>query len=200
MIAILGGTFDPPHLGHEFLAKELLERFNFKELWIIPTGQPYLNKTTSTAGSVRLELARAAFEGLDPRISVRDIEVKRAASTQMRTTTWETLQELRSAGSPLTMCVGSDQWNQIDSWDHFPAVLKLCHWVVFEREGHPFSGQNHYGLRLGTELIFYKTESPEISSSQVRQDIEKTGKINEKMTSQRVKDCLMKHHLYGTKI
>lgn len=198
MIGILGGTFDPPHLGHEYLARELLERFRFKELWIIPTGVPYLNKTTTTPGEIRLELAHAAFDGLDPRISVRDIEVKRAALTKTKTTTWETLQELRGLGSPLTMCIGSDQWNQIEAWDHFPALLKLCSWVVFERQGHPLTSQNQYGLKLGSELNFYKTASPELSSSQIRQDIEKTGKINEKTTSQRVKDCLMKHHLYGT--
>lgn len=197
-IGILGGTFDPPHIGHEYLVRELLDRFQFKELLIMPTGQSYLNKSTETPGSVRLELAHAAFSGLDPRITVSDIDVTLAQKTQSRTTAWDTHSHLKARHMPLVQCIGSDQWNQISSWHRFPEVLSLYSWVVFERKGHPLARRETYGLKLDQDLVFYSTQAPEISSRLIRQDIEKTGKIPENLTSQRVKDCLMKHHLYGT--
>lgn len=196
-VGILGGTFDPPHLGHEFLVRELLERFRFRELWIIPAGQPYLNKSTTTPGAIRSDMAKAAFSSIDPRVKILDLEVVRATGSGKPSTSWETLNELRQKGISLTMCVGSDQWNQIKSWARYPEVLKLSNWAVFERQGHPLSRETH-GLSLGNEIEFYETASPEVSSTQVREIIEKAGKIDMSLISQRVKDCLMKHHLYGT--
>lgn len=189
-IGILGGTFDPPHVGHEFLVRELLDRYQFRELWVIPTGIPYLKKSTLTKPSIRFELAQVAFQGLDPRVKVSEIEITRSLLTNQKTTTWDTLQELKSLGSPLVVCIGSDQWEQIESWSHYPEILKVAQFVVFNRKGHPLSKQR--------PAEFYETSAPEISSTEIRESIEKTGKIDEKWISLRVKDCLMKHHLYGT--
>lgn len=196
-IGILGGTFDPPHLGHEAIARELLERFGFRELWVIPTGRPYLNKNSLTSARIRLEMAEAAFAEIE-RVKVLDIEVVRAEKESAPTYSWNTVQDLQKRYPKLVMCIGSDQWNNIMNWHRSQDLLRAVPWIVYERKGAPLVSKHTHGLKQGESVTFYPTHAPELSSREIRETIEKTGKIPPEKISRRVKQCLMKHLLYGS--
>ena len=72
-VALLGGSFDPPHRAHVQVVEHLLRQNRYDEVWILPSPQNPL-KTVSAPFEDRLAMCRLAFEGLDPRVSVRDDE------------------------------------------------------------------------------------------------------------------------------
>ena len=60
-IGILGGTFDPIHIGHLVLAEESLSRLELDQIWFIPTGEPWLKESLDiTDGFHRLEMVKLA--------------------------------------------------------------------------------------------------------------------------------------------
>ena len=197
-IAIFGGSFDPPHLGHETLVQELKERFQFKAVWVVPTGKPWLDKKAQTDPDQRLKMAELAF-GSIPDVAVKPIEIERAKKTGQASYMIDTVLELKKIHPKLTICIGSDQWLNLPKWHRYQDLLKEVTWVVFERKGYPMPNPPLFGLKKDQDVFFYETQAPELSSTQIRQSCEKTGKPTEKTLSPRVKDYLMQQGLYGTK-
>ena len=76
-LGILGGTFDPVHMGHLIIAQEAMARLELDEVWFIPTGEPWLKAGSKiTPGHHRLEMVKAAGE-YDPRFKACSVEVDR---------------------------------------------------------------------------------------------------------------------------
>lgn len=145
-IAVLGGTFDPPHLGHLEAVRGIGDRLGVHRFLVIPAGTPRLKSTRQVATSEqRLEMARLLFseqlEGKDREVEslqVDDREVRRAERTGEPTRTQDTLLELRQEyGSDIAWIIGSDQLAQLHKWSGFPNILELCHWIVLDRKDTP---------------------------------------------------------------
>ena len=75
-LGMLGGTYDPPHVGHLIVAQDVLEQLALDRLLIIPAGEPP-HRAALLPTEVRLDLVSQAFGG-DPRFEVSRIEVDRA--------------------------------------------------------------------------------------------------------------------------
>ena len=90
-LGIMGGTFDPPHLGHLACAEEALEAFGLDAVLFVPTGRPaFKQDRLVTAGEVRLAMVAAAVAG-NPAFAVSALEVERPGITYAV----DTLRELR---------------------------------------------------------------------------------------------------------
>ena len=134
-IGVLGGTFDPIHLGHLMIAEEVRLKLQLDRVIFIPTGHPRLRADEYlTPVADRLRMVQLATED-NPHFQVCDTETQRSGPTY----TVDTLEELgRSLGPDASVyfIVGEDILGQFHRWKDPERVLEACTLVVVARPGH----------------------------------------------------------------
>ncbi len=138
-IGILGGTFDPPHLGHLLIAETARDVLDLESILFLPAGEPWLKSGQRiTPAAHRLRMVQLAVAD-NPDFRVSDCEVRRSGATY----TVDTLRELRSAypvDTEFFFIVGSDVLDQFHRWKEPECILELCRLAVIERPGGPAGG------------------------------------------------------------
>ncbi len=133
-IGILGGTFDPVHLGHLSIASAAMDQAALEKVLFIPAGQPRLKQSEPSASvDHRLEMVRLATLDI-PNYQVCDIEANRPGPTY----SVDTLVELSDKLGPtadLFFILGLDVLGQLDRWKEPERVLELCQLLVLNRSG-----------------------------------------------------------------
>ncbi len=131
---ILGGTFDPVHLGHVALARAALAGLPIAEVLWLPSGSPG-HRTAPVAGARdRLAMLRLATAG-DARYRVDESELDRGEATY----TVHTLTRLRAQlgrQQPLLLLLGSDSFLSLPTWLRWRELFDLAHIAVAGRPGH----------------------------------------------------------------
>jgi len=161
-VGVFGGSFDPPHVGHAIVAKDLLEQLQLDRLLVIPSGVPP-HRSVALPASVRLDLTRKLFHDLAP-IEVSDLEQALLKPSY----TIDTLRVLvsRFPDSQLVLIMGTDQFSVLDTWKDFEKLPELAEIAVMRRGG------DEPMRSIGTaeiEYIVVDVMRIDISSSQVRQ-------------------------------
>ena len=132
-IGVLGGAFNPPHIGHLLLAQEAIWTLGLDELLLVPTGQAAHKRIEPEPGAdVRLELAEAAVADFDG-ARVSDLEVARAGPSFAYRSLELLTDEL--PGSQLTFVMGADAAAGLESWRRPERVLELARIAVASRPG-----------------------------------------------------------------
>ena len=135
-IGILGGTFDPPHLGHLLVAETARVALQLECVLFLPAGEPWLKSGQRiTPARHRLRMVDLAVAD-HPDFCVSDCEVRRRGATY----TVDTLRELRRAypvDAAFYFIVGSDVLAQFHRWKEPEGILQLCRLAVVERPGSP---------------------------------------------------------------
>ena len=135
-IGILGGTFDPPHLGHLLIAETARVALGLESVLFVPAGEPWLKSGQRiTPAAHRLRMVQIAVAD-NPDFCVSDCEVRRSGASY----TVDTLRELRGDYCPETelyFIVGSDVLDQFHRWKEPDAILDLSRLAVIERPGGP---------------------------------------------------------------
>ncbi len=154
--AMFGGSFDPPHLGHQRIIQEVVRTLDIETLLVIPT---YLNpfKTSSLASaSQRLKWCRTLF-GTQAKIVVDDYEIQEGKSTA----TAHSVKYFNMFYEVKYLVIGSDNLSTLDKWYDFTWLNENIIWVIITREG--------YSIDV-TKLRKWKvlTLDIPISSSQIR--------------------------------
>jgi nicotinate-nucleotide adenylyltransferase len=129
-IGLLGGSFDPIHVGHLALAQAALDRLGLAEVRFIPAGHPW-QKGEITDAAHRAKMVAAAIAG-EPRFSLDMHEIERPGPTY----TVDTLRALRTAlGAeiPLVLLIGADQMERLDTWHDWQRLLEFSHLAVARR-------------------------------------------------------------------
>lgn len=133
-VGVLGGAFNPPHLGHLLLAQEARVGLGLDHVVLVPTGQPPHKALEADPGAeVRAELCDAAVVG-DPCLSVSRLELERGGPSF----TVDTLRALRAQrpDDALTLLVGGDQAEVFGTWRAPTEILALAALGVAERADH----------------------------------------------------------------
>jgi nicotinate-nucleotide adenylyltransferase len=134
-LGVLGGTFDPVHLGHLIIAQEAQARLGLDRVLFVPTGQPWMKRgRTISPGEHRVAMARLAVAD-SPRFEVSSMEVDRPGPTY----TVETLQALRREGPnelEIFFIIGADSLEGLARWKELQRVRELCTLVAVSRPGH----------------------------------------------------------------
>lgn len=130
-LGVLGGTFDPPHVGHAIVAQEVVEALDLDRLLVVPAGIPPHREACFPA-TLRWELVRDLFEGA-PAIEVSDLELRREGPSY----TVDTLARVRRARDPreLYLVIGSDQLRVIETWHRWRELPDLARIAVVARAG-----------------------------------------------------------------
>lgn len=129
-IGILGGTFDPPHLGHLAIAKAALGALNLDEVVFMPAAKnPLKRGARGTPARHRLEMVRRLIEN-EPNMAVSDLELTRGGNSYAVDTMAE-LQMARPADYWFLM--GSDAISHIGSWKQPERLLRLCRLGLVQR-------------------------------------------------------------------
>jgi nicotinate-nucleotide adenylyltransferase len=131
-IGILGGTFDPIHVGHLALARAARDALALDEVRFVPTGQSWQKHGVVAVAAQRLEMVALALAG--ERAFVADArEVNRAGPSY----TVDTLAELRAELGPepaLVLLLGSDQLRNLATWHRWREIVTLAHLACTQRE------------------------------------------------------------------
>src|ERR1700743_3885963 len=137
-IGILGGTFNPPHLGHLIAAQEAYRELCLDQVTLIPAGVPPHKPVDDEPGPEhRLELCRLAV-GDDARFSGSDLELRRDGPSF----TVDTLKTLRtqSPSDDLFLILGADIAAGLEDWHEPEQVLELATVAIAKRRGTAKSG------------------------------------------------------------
>jgi nicotinate-nucleotide adenylyltransferase len=166
-LGLLGGTFNPPHIGHLVCAMQALDALDLDRVLLVPVHEPPHKAAEADPGvDHRVELCRRAVAGneqLD--VSLVDAEVPGPSFTV------DTLSRLhdRCPGDHLTFIVGGDMAVSLPAWREPEAILELAALGVAEREGVRRADIVERLSDLGTENVrFFDMPRLDISSSQIR--------------------------------
>ncbi len=134
-IGILGGTFNPIHIGHLIIAEHARESFSLEKVLFVPSAiPPHKDAVSLIDCKDRIEMVRVATDG-NPYFEVSDIEIKRGGASY----SIETLRELRSImGDDLEMSfiLGWDAFEEITTWKDYRQLFELSNFIVADRVGY----------------------------------------------------------------
>lgn len=170
-LGIIGGTFNPIHLGHLMIAEEARQAFSLDRVFFIPS---YMTPNKDVHGSTarqRLEMVRLATAD-NPYFSVSDLEMRRGGPSY----TVDTLRFLKKLYGPkhsLYFISGTDTIQDLPNWNQPEEILKLCHFIGATRPDGTESILpviRRFG-ELGGHILKLAVPTMEISSTELRQRI-----------------------------
>lgn len=139
LVGVLGGVFDPPHVGHLAMALSALSELALDELIVVPNAAPPLGKKPVLSSIDRLSLAHRVFGEL-PRVRVSDLELRMAElAPEGVVYTVDLLERLRVGrpGTTWVLLVGADQAVSLarGEWHRTPDLLEACQLAIAQRPG-----------------------------------------------------------------
>ena len=168
---LLGGTFDPVHLGHLILAQEARERLGLRQVLFMPAGQPWMKDRAVSPAAHRLAMLQRAVED-NPAFGLCRIEIDHPGVSY----TAETLARLSGEmpGERFFFLLGWDALEDLPRWKDPDRVLALAELVAFPRAGYPAPDFHHLERLLpGVGKRVHLLEGPiiQISSTEVRRRV-----------------------------
>lgn len=198
-LGLMGGTFDPIHLGHLLIANAALEQLPLDAVLFLPDGDPP-HKEPHTPGADRLRMVELALQG-EPRFHVSDMELRRAGTTY----TVDTLLALKqqAPGISLTYLVGSDTFLLFPTWRTADRVATLCDMAIVMRPGddadHIRARQAAFQAAYGLNSTLLRGIGLDLSSSMVRSAV-REGKPIHNLVPAGVAGYIARHNLYQQSI
>jgi nicotinate-nucleotide adenylyltransferase len=195
-IGILGGTFNPPHLGHLVCAQEAHLQLELDRVLFIPASIPPHKAVEDEPGANhRLALCRLAISGDEQRFDVADLEISRPGPSY----TVDTLEELhsRAPDSELFLIVGGDIAAGLPEWHQPERVLSLATLAVAQRRGTSQTAVREAlgGLRGGERSRFFEMPTIGLSSTMIRDRV-RSGVPIRYLVPETVAQYIDHHQLY----
>jgi len=155
-VAIFGGSFDPPHIGHQYIVQSAIKKLDIDYLLVVPA---YLNpfKSFSIASATqRLTWCHTLYDNLE-HIIVSSYEIDQGKST----TTEQTVKHFNKVYNVKYLIIGSDNLDTLTKWHHFSWLNETITWVIITREGYPLNVDTLRSYKL------LQIDAP-MSSTQIR--------------------------------
>ncbi|MDD3803579.1 MAG: nicotinate (nicotinamide) nucleotide adenylyltransferase [bacterium] len=187
-IGILGGGFDPVHIGHILPLMHLLNESIIDRAIIVPCYRQPLKQEYSTSFGIRLEMASAAFKSV-PEVFVSDIE----SSLPLPSYTIYTLRELKKElpNDSLHFIIGDDEASQINLWHRFEDIQDYAEFIIVKRSVNP----REINLKYFGNSVFANNPLVDISSTYLR-DLVKRSKFISGLTPESVISIIRRENLY----
>lgn len=148
-IGILGGTFDPPHVGHLKLAAHFAKLLHLDALLLIPSGEPWQKGTGITPAEMRLKLTEAAgidlaraflYLKISTQVGIDRMEIDRAGPSYAIDTV-KTLRDRFGADASLIWIMGADSLVNLPSWNSWEKLSQYVNFAVASRPHHDLQQQ-----------------------------------------------------------
>lgn len=162
-IGVMGGSFDPVHLGHLLAAQDAFEFMELDEVVFMPASvSPLKDRKPVLGDSLRLNLLQLAVDG-DPRFSISTFELDRGGVSY----SVDTAREMTDMypGCRLFWIIGADQVRRLGDWVQIETLGKLVEFVVLARPGFPIGGTPPANVRIHV----VEARLVNISSSEIRE-------------------------------
>ena len=193
-LGLMGGTFDPIHLGHLLAAEEALARCQLDEVLFVPAGRPWMKDGGGVSPAHhRMNMTTLAV-AYNPRFSVSSIEVDREGPTY----TVDTLEELRDedCSREMFLIVGADSVTQMDRWKKLERIQELCTVIAVPRPGYDAPGVLK-GMDKSARVIYLDAPLTAISATEARERVSK-GLPVRGCVPEAVEEYIQQNGLYQT--
>jgi len=196
-VGVLGGTFDPVHIGHLIIAEAVQVQLRLEKVLFVPAGQPWLKlQHPITPVGYRVEMLRLAIL---PNLyfELSDVEVERSGPSY----TIDTMVELRNrlgAQADLFFILGCDALAQFAEWKEPSKLIQLCKLAVVPRANLAFSALEDLERHIPgiTDRVSYvATPIIDISSSQIREHVARGLSIRY-LVPDKVEEYIAQRRLY----
>ena len=196
-IGVLGGTFDPVHIGHVALGRAALMEAGLAKLIVMPAYiQPFKQGKRVTDDEHRLAMAKLAFAEV-PRTEVSTFEIDRMRVSY----TYDTMTALQKEmpGKEIFFITGTDAFLALDSWYKGIDLLEHFSFIVSIRPGYREEELDHkigeYRARYGTNVIKLVSQMPDISATEIREKYQ-AGEPATGLVPETVERYITEHGLY----
>ena len=190
---ILGGTFNPPHLGHKLLLEKIQKRLRLQNVIVIPSNLPPHKTVADNAPEHRLSMTRLAF----PEYFVSDMEISRGGTSY----TYLTLEELmqKNSDAQLYFICGTDMFVSLESWKYPERIFKNAVMVCAARDKNEyaqlFKYKRLYKKKYNARCKIVIIKPFPVSSSLIREMVNK-GENAAKYLDKNVMDYIDENGLY----
>ncbi len=198
-VGILGGTFNPIHIGHLILAERALEEYELDEILFIPTGKPYFKSEDEVLDKkVRISMTGNAIED-NPDFALSTIETDREGNTY----TYETLQLLKrdNPNNKYYLILGADTLFQIEQWKKPDVIMSLAGILAAVRDDKNMTDlevkADELKTKFNADINILRMPHIGISSTDIRERI-RLGKSVKYMLPEKTLDYIMRNDLYGS--
>lgn len=196
-VGVMGGTFNPVHIGHLMLAEWTMEAAGLDEVLFIPAGCPYMKSQEEILDGVkRLHMVELAIRSRDDFLC-SDMEIRRNGYTY----TYETLEQLKmeNPDTEYYFIMGADCLFSLENWVHPERILRACTLIAAARNGSPMSQleckRRELEQRYHCSIRLLPFLSMEISSSDIRSRL-KTGRSIRYLVPDPVFNYIAENKLY----
>ncbi|MBL7003816.1 MAG: nicotinate-nucleotide adenylyltransferase [Gammaproteobacteria bacterium] len=198
MIGLLGGTFDPIHLGHLSIATDVQQHLNLNSVEFVPCKVPVHKQQPNVPVDARLAMLQLALQDY-PQFNLNRCEVDRESDSFMI----DTLKSMASeTNEPLVLILGTDAFNGLHLWKQASSILDYCHIVVCQRPGDQMRQKQYDNYwtkeaesltKQPSSLIYSLIVTPiPCSSTNIRQNVKSAGQY----LPQSVLEFIKLNHLY----
>ena len=204
-IGILGGTFDPVHIGHLRLALEMREALALDEVRLVPARLPNLRDAPGASAAARVAMLELALTDTTLVLDTREL------SRDEPSYTIDTLQSLREevGNRPLCFMLGQDAFNRLPDWHRWSELLDYAHLVIATRPGYapPADPRLQELLARATNaaklsqrpaggIVLQPIPLLPVAATDLRERL-KAGRSIDFLTPPRVVAYIKQHHLYS---
>ncbi|SEQ16796.1 nicotinate-nucleotide adenylyltransferase [Virgibacillus subterraneus] len=183
-IGILGGTFDPPHLGHLIIAEEVRVALKLDEVWFIPSQEPPHKKKAFIGATHRVEMVKRAIDS-NPNFKLSTIEVDRLG----KSFTFNTMKLLTKDNPNVVFhfIIGADMVEYLPNWKNIDELLNMVKFVGVKRQGY----------KLNSEYPIIEVDVPliEISSTKIKERLTNNKSVRYRLPGS-VEDYIKEKQLY----
>lgn len=193
---IFGGTFDPIHIGHIYIAEEAIWKLGLNKVIIMPSGNPP-HKKNITEAKLRYDMVSLAIKDRK-QMEVSDYEINKKEYSY----TYETIEYLKEKDEENTewyFICGCDCLFDLDKWKNVDRIMKGATMAVFKRSGYSleeiYDKKRRIEEKYATKIIFLDIPLIEISSTYIRKCISENKDISFFLPSG-VQEIIGKNQLY----
>jgi len=198
-IGVLGGTFDPIHIGHIMAAEETRAKLNLAEVLFVPAGQPWLKVDIPLSDAEhRVQMVRLAIAD-KPYFKVSTMEIERAGPSY----TVDTITELQAQigiGDELFFILGWDSLAELPQWREPSRLITMCNLVAVPRPGYPRPNLKVLGALvpgLSRRVMLMDKPEIDISALEIRSRVARGLSVRH-LVPEPVNAYIRQHKLYLT--
>jgi nicotinate-nucleotide adenylyltransferase len=191
---ILGGTFDPIHLGHLEAAEAARQALKLDRVLLLPSRTPP-HRSVEPRASVFHRFAMTALSAAERRMLASDLELGRDGPSYTALTL-EALHREGYAPGDLFFITGSDAFAEISTWFDYPRLFQLSNFAVVSRPGYPIVTPQSPMPTPSTSVFRVDANTPDVSSTGIRRRVA-AGESIAGLVAASVADHIERHRLYA---